>query len=426
MLRKRSNLVFGLLAAAALAWAIAPALSTARFTPAVVDFEQSLPQAQPVGSPAAVDAGAGAKKRRARSHSGEDAVRWRTPVIDAPRRFDFVGVAGTLSDLDFRARDEGGAWSEWVTVSDGNPLYTGGADQVQVRSHEAEIEGKLHYVNVSGDDTGAHKLLNGVRGAVNSAVITAIGTPLADASSPQPRIVSRKAWGADEDCAPRARPSYGKVKAAAIHHTVSSNTYSEAEAPAMVLGICRYHRNGNGWNDIGYNALVDRFGNVYEGRAGGLDQAVIGAQAEGINSYTTGVAVMGNKSTVAPSRQAKGALTKYLAWKFDIHGLRAKGSTRLRSGGGSTARASAGSRVRVKRIFGHGTTNFTECPGSLLAPQVRRIKRRVVKRMARYSDAPPPVVQPGEDSTTPGGTSPRRGKSKQKDGGKGQGGLGAE
>ena len=141
------------------------------------------------------------------------------------------------------------------------------------------------------------------------------------ARPPTPRSrTSREPTGAPSQCLPRAAPDYGEVKAVHVHHTVSLNDYTPAEAPQIVLAICRYHRNSNGWNDIGYNALVDKYGTIYEGRAGGLDQAVVGAQAQGFNSQTAGIANIGDYTAIAASDEALAATANYIRWKLGVHG----------------------------------------------------------------------------------------------------------
>ena len=149
---------------------------------------------------------------------------------------------------------------------------------------------RLHFVNTKGTATALDRLRSRVRGVVSGALSLAgslVGAHSAAAAGSQPPIVTRQQWGADQ-CPPRASPSYGSVDVAFVHHTVTATDYGPQDSAAMVLAICRYHRNSNGWNDIGYNFLVDRYGTIFEGRAGGIDQAVVGAQAQGYNSHSTG------------------------------------------------------------------------------------------------------------------------------------------
>jgi uncharacterized protein with LGFP repeats len=319
-------------------------------------------------------------------------VRLRSPVVHAPARFDFVGVGGELRPLEYRARPDAGGWSEWVETANGDPVYFGGADQLQMRSRGAHPEGRLHYVNVSGTDTPPSRALTAARGAVNSALRSIASVATAGAAPSEPEIVPREEWGAPRQeggCRPRGGPLYGKVKAATVHHTVTSNDYERADASAIVLGICRFHRFGNGWNDVGYNFLVDRFGNVYEGRSGGVKKAVVGAHAQGFNAQTTGIASIGTHTDTPISAEAKDAFVELIAWKLALHGSKAAGKTRLRSSGGSVSRYPAGRRIGVKRVFGHRRVNATVCPGGRLKRQLGRIRDQAQKLIAQDDEIAP-------------------------------------
>ena len=380
---------------ATLCLAAAPALSLKPYRPEPVDF--SMAGDGVLGSPAAAD---GIVSRPLR----------------APKRFNLVGLtwdeqpahgeaaaqasahdepADAGPALAVRTRTDGGDWTPWKAVythaEDGpdpgtdearaagmsNPVWAGEADWVQYRSSERLRDPRLHFVNTAGTATEADRVETALRGAVSTAVTSVAGVvraKLAGAQEPQPAIVPRADWGADA-CPPRSGAVYGQVKAAYVHHTVNLNDYTREEAPQVVLGICRYHRNTNGWNDVGYNFLVDRFGTIYEGRAGGVAAAVIGAQAEGFNAQSTGIANIGTFSSVPQSQAALDAMARLIRWKLPLHGYSTSGTAVMQSAGGGTSRFAAGATVRVNRILGHRDTNATECPGAALYAQIPQLRQ---------------------------------------------------
>jgi uncharacterized protein with LGFP repeats len=167
---------------------------------------------------------------------------------------------------------------------------------------------------------------------------------------------------------------YGEVQIAFVHHTVTANDYDPEDSAAIVLGIARYHRNSNGWNDIGYNFLVDKYGQVFEGRAGGIDQAVVGAQAQGYNSTSTGIACLGDFTAIAQTPVAMDVLARLIAWKLSVHAVPTQGQVTVISAGGPTNRYPSGTAVTFERISGHRDGNNTACPGDVLYTQLAQLR----------------------------------------------------
>ncbi|QWA22679.1 N-acetylmuramoyl-L-alanine amidase [Streptomyces osmaniensis] len=181
---------------------------------------------------------------------------------------------------------------------------------------------------------------------------------------PRPRIVTRRGWGANESWRERQFAYTSKVKAAFVHHTASGGKYWCTQAPSLIRGIYRYHVLSMGWRDIGYNFLVDKCGNIYEGRAGGVTKAVLGAHTRGFNSNSMGIAVLGSYGSTKPTVATVNAISRLTAWKLGLYGANPRGKTYLTSGGGNLFRK--GRNVRLNVISGHRDGFSTECPGRLL------------------------------------------------------------
>jgi N-acetylmuramoyl-L-alanine amidase len=286
-----------------------------------------------------------------------------TPAI----RFNMLAAhwqgAGSVSYRVHRLR---GRWSAWRAVDDdvrpdggtgpwrdGTVDWTGASDAVQFRTH------------------GAVRRLRAYE--LWSRVTTARMRRVTSAGSPS--IVPRSGWGADEEIV-RAKPVYApQLKLAVVHHTAGTNAYTRAQAAAIVRGIEVYHVQGNGWNDIGYNFLVDRYGTVYEGRGGGITRNVVGAHAEGFNQGTAGVALIGNFTAAKPTQAQQDALVKLLAWRLDVAHVDPLSKVVYTSGGNAKYRR--GEPVTLRTISGHRDTGPSECPGSAAYALLPAITKRV-------------------------------------------------
>ncbi|MET7457977.1 N-acetylmuramoyl-L-alanine amidase [Streptomyces sp. NPDC005574] len=189
---------------------------------------------------------------------------------------------------------------------------------------------------------------------------------------PQPPVVSRAAWGADESLNNEA-PEYGTtINAVFVHHTAQTNTYSCADSAAIVRGLRALHLN-QGWKDIGYNFVVDKCGTIFEGRKGGIDRPVIGAQAEGFNTNTTGIAVIGTFTSEDAPLAAKTAIARLAAWKLGQYKRDPLGKVTL-TAGKANGKFALGQSAVFNRISGHRDAYATECPGTALYNQLPTLR----------------------------------------------------
>jgi hypothetical protein len=333
---------------------------------------------------------------------------WRTlEPRRAPRRFDLLGLRwapGASPETQVRTRRDRGAWSAWLPlhamgdhapdaarggrgrVLGTEPAWTDTADHFQLRLRGAAPGLRVRFVRAKPTAAVARSVTGRLARRAGAGA-RASQAPVAAGTLRPPRIVTRAEWGADS-VPPRAEPDFGEVALAFVHHTVSASEYAPEDSAAIVLGIARYHRDSNKWNDIGYNFLVDKYGQVFEGRAGGMDLAVVGAHAQGFNGVSTGIACLGDFTATPQSGAGLAALADIVAWKLALHAVPPEGQVTVTSAGGSTNRYPSGRAVAFERISGHRDANATSCPGSALFAQIPALRAAV----ARRTPAAPPAA----------------------------------
>ena len=289
----------------------------------------------------------------------------------ATKPFDLVGFTwntqtGTVS-VQYRVR-HGSTWSDWDTLEvdpsekgkpGTDPVYTDGATGLQARvmtTDGGSVQG-VQATLIDPEQVTADANL----AAETQAVSGYVG---------KPAVISRAGWGADEsllstngaDCVP---PDYDQTtRAVIVHHTAGSNSYTKDQSASIVRGIYRFHVIDRGWCDVGYNALVDKYGQIFEGRHGGLEYPVHGAHATLWNTETFGVSVMMDSNTAAVTTETKTSLTRLIAWKLANNYRPAQGTVTI-----------ADKTINI--ISGHGDVMATDCPGTNLRAYLPTLRTQV-------------------------------------------------
>ncbi len=286
--------------------------------------------------------------------------------------FRMVGVTwsgGPTTGVTVEVRTRAaGVWSAWTGLEveedeeDGGtpgtvPLWVDDADGVAARvTSSGGTPADIRIATIDpGDDASGTEVsgasytgpLDGVARATTTA--TTDGAP---AYTPQPAIITRAQWGASAGT-PCDTPSAGdSTRGVVVHHTAGSNSYTKAQSASIVRATQAYHVKSRKWCDIGYNFLVDKYGQIFEGRRGGMDRAVRAAHSgnAAVNTYTMGVSMMGNYDMVKPQTALKNAMVRLIGWRMGTNFLAAKGTYGL---GGKT----------LNKVAGHRDVISTGCPG---------------------------------------------------------------
>lgn len=168
-----------------------------------------------------------------------------------------------------------------------------------------------------------------------------------------------------------------------VHHTAENLTdavaLDEEDVRRALRGIYYYHTARLKWGDIGYNYLIDPFGNIYEGRAGG--PGVVGAHARWNNNGSIGISMMGNFEETQVSEVQLDALRRLVAALAEQHQIPPMATEwyhrECRSYNCQDGDLLSSYSMNTT-IIGHRDAGYTLCPGKSLYASLPAMREQVL------------------------------------------------
>ena len=236
--------------------------------------------------------------------------------------------------------------------------------------------------------------------AMGGAAVAALPRTPGAAAAPRPvpwwpPIVPRTEWDGGA-CRPTEAPDVGPpVQRVVVHHTAIFRSYAPGEAAAAIRQMCINHIRNRGFSDIAYHLLIDRYGVIYQGRAGSILAPIVGAHAQGFNFGSVGIALIGNFEKDEMPESMRVSLVRAIAWLSELHGFDPAAVTPHTSTGGSSSLVPEGMTVKLPGIIPHGRLAPTDCPGTHVARYVNsgRLLEHVLRELERRPEpAPSPTA----------------------------------
>ncbi|MEM7272449.1 MAG: peptidoglycan recognition family protein [Actinomycetota bacterium] len=187
--------------------------------------------------------------------------------------------------------------------------------------------------------------------------------PVALAEALRPAIMPRDAWGADLPVTGTIEPE-DDVRFLLVHHTASPNDYGAEDVAGQIRSFHRFHTGPEkGWPDVAYNFFIDRFGGIWEARAGSLAGAVRGDATGGSQGHALLCSLIGDHRETPITAEAQTSLVALLAWLAVRHDVDPTPGATTRFVSRGSNRWPAGTEVTARTIAGHRDMSQTTCPG---------------------------------------------------------------